>query len=140
MDRGQDDEEIEQYLRRGEVPEPFQRDKDLSRNVIAKLIKAYLDKNLPIHTEVDGFTLLELALDIDAADLVEQIVKRGADINRFNIEGQTPLIFELCLVDNQPLHLDMAKRLLKMGANPNALGNRRYITLSTTIIWTKLTC
>lgn len=65
----------------------------------------------------DGWTLLHLAAFFGHADLVEELLKRGADLNAVSRNQMA----------NQPLHsavagqrLAVTERLLRAGANPNA--------------------
>lgn len=75
----------------------------------------YVESGIPPNlTNHEGNTLLMLAAYSGHADLVRELLKKGADVDAPNDRGQTPLagaVFKL--------HDDVVKALLEGGANPN---------------------
>lgn len=75
----------------------------------------YVENGIPPNlTNHDGNTLLMLAAYAGHAELVRELLKKGADVDRPNDRGQTPLagaVFKL--------HDDVVKALLEGGADPN---------------------
>lgn len=75
----------------------------------------YVENGIPPNlTNHDGNTLLMLSAYAGHAELVRELLKKGADVDRPNDRGQTPLagaVFKL--------HDDVVKALLEGGADPN---------------------
>lgn len=65
---------------------------DLARQGRTAQLIAYLEAGAPVDlTDPDGNTLLMLAAYHGHADLVRELGMRGADVNRLNDRGQSPL-------------------------------------------------
>lgn len=109
---------VKKCLRRGNVPKPFPPYEELPTDVMTEIVQAYLRNNLSVQTVVDGVTLLDLAVDIPDANLIKEIIRRGANINRLDKNGQTALIKMLLSADRRH-NIDMVGVLLELGADPN---------------------
>lgn len=87
---------------------------NMARSGDATLI-TYVENGIPPNlTNHDGNTLLMLAAYAGHAELVRELLKKGAEVDRPNDRGQTPLagaVFKL--------HDDVVKALLEGGADPN---------------------
>ena len=66
----------------------------------------------------DGFTALLLAIQRPDAQMALMLIEGGADVNRPNVVGTTPLM--ACASLEQPDAVAVAKALLARGANPEA--------------------
>lgn len=65
---------------------------DWAREGQAERLAAYVDAGAPVDlTDPAGNTLLMLAAYHGHADLVRELASRGADVNRLNDRGQSPL-------------------------------------------------
>lgn len=65
---------------------------DLAREGETDRLGAYLEAGVPVElTDSDGNTLLMLAAYHGHASTVERLVDFGADVNRLNDRGQSPL-------------------------------------------------
>ncbi|UYM07068.1 ankyrin repeat domain-containing protein [Solicola gregarius] len=65
---------------------------DLARDGETERLGAYVEAGVPVElTDADGNTLLMLAAYHGHAATVQDLVKRGADVNRLNDRGQSPL-------------------------------------------------
>jgi len=75
-----------------EVVELAQRMLDLAREGDASRLLAYVDAGVPVDlTDTAGNTLLMLGAYHGHADLVRGLGQRGADVDRLNDRGQSPL-------------------------------------------------
>ncbi|MFC4334285.1 ankyrin repeat domain-containing protein [Salininema proteolyticum] len=65
---------------------------DLARTGETAVLEQYLDAGLPIEIATgSGDTLLMLAAYNGHADTVRALIRRGADVDRLNDRGQSPL-------------------------------------------------
>lgn len=65
---------------------------DLARSGATERLSAYIDAGVPADlTDADGNTLLMLAAYHGHADTVRTLLDLGADVNRLNDRGQSPL-------------------------------------------------
>lgn len=108
---------------------------NISKDAYTLLLKAGADVNAPIisddHRGAQEYRMLDIYYDgdtplITAAKhmniyLLKLLIKNGADVNKANGIGMTPLMV-LCyrntVETNLPLRLEMAQELLKAGADP----------------------
>lgn len=110
--------------------EPFQPDTedeaamaDLAARVFgaaragdAEMLASYVDAGLPVDLANEaGDTLLMLSAYHGHLASVQVLLKRGADANKANDRGQTPLAG--AVFKNEP---DIARALLDAGADPDA--------------------
>ena len=65
---------------------------DLARDGETEQLGAYVEAGVPVElTDSDGNTLLMLAAYHGNAAVVQELVRLGADVNRLNDRGQSPL-------------------------------------------------
>lgn len=65
---------------------------DLARDGKTEQLGAYVEAGVPVElTDADGNTLLMLAAYHGNAGTVQALVRLGADVNRLNDRGQSPL-------------------------------------------------
>ena len=89
---------------------------DLARNGQAEQLASVLDQGVPVDlTDHKGDTLLILATYNGHPQLVDELVRRGADVHRVNARGQSALS---CAVFVQDEH--SVQTLLDAGADPDA--------------------
>lgn len=89
---------------------------DLARQGRTAQLIAYLDAGAPVDlTDPDGNTLLMLAAYHGHADLVRELGHRGADVNRLNDRGQSPLAG--AVFKGEP---EVVAALLEHDADPDA--------------------
>lgn len=82
----------------------------------ADLLLEFVDAGVPVdHADAHGNTLLMLAAYHGHADLVRGLARRGADVNRLNERGQSPLAGAVFKAD--PKVIDV---LVEAGADPDA--------------------
>ncbi|HTB68061.1 MAG TPA: ankyrin repeat domain-containing protein [Steroidobacteraceae bacterium] len=93
------------------------------------LLKGHADINLP---DPDGETALLLAIINMHFDFASYLISAGADVNRWDFYGQTPLYAAIDMAtlptggrpdlpsEDKTLPLQVAEQLLKAGANVNA--------------------
>jgi ankyrin repeat protein len=93
------------------------------------LLKGHADINLP---DPDGETALLLSIINMHFDFASYLISAGADVNRWDFYGQTPLYASIDLAtlptggrpdlpsEDKTLPLQVAEQLLKAGANVNA--------------------
>ncbi|AWB84497.1 ankyrin repeat domain-containing protein [Corynebacterium liangguodongii] len=105
--------------RAGDVPEEVQEFAgklfDLARTGNAELL-AYVDHGVSADlANQDGNSLLMLAAYAGHAELVRGLIERGADVNKLNARGQSPLAGVIFKKED-----DIVELLLGAGADPNA--------------------
>src|SRR3954451_18014050 len=89
---------------------------DLARAGDDERMAAYLDGGVPVDlTDADGNTLVMLADYNGRAGTVRLLAERGADVNRVNDRGQTPLAGGVFKADTE-----VVRALLGAGADPLA--------------------
>jgi ankyrin repeat protein len=89
---------------------------DLARAGDDERLAAYLDGGVPVDlTDADGNTLVMLAAYNGRAGTVRLLAERGADVNRVNDRGQTPLAGAVFKADTE-----VVRALLGAGADPLA--------------------
>ena len=76
------------------------------------------DKNAVLTAEADGTTALHWAVRGDDLELVDLLLRSGADASAANRYGVTPL--HLAAINGNAV---MIERLIKAGANPNSAGS-----------------
>lgn len=98
----------------------LQKSQNLENDELKNLVFDILSDNW---TNVEGsfneeHTLLQLAVRIDDLDIVNRLLQKGAEIDKANEYGKTPLI--LAVLDNR---IDILKLLLDKGADVNKADN-----------------
>jgi len=89
---------------------------DLARTGDDERLAAYLDGGVPVDlTDADGNTLVMLAAYNGRPSTVRLLAERGADVNRANDRGQTPLAGAVFKADTE-----VVRALLGAGADPLA--------------------
>jgi ankyrin repeat protein len=89
---------------------------DLARAGTTDRLSAYVEAGVPVNlTDDDGNTLLMLAAYHGHAPTVTMLSGRGADVDRLNDRGQSPLAGAV-FKDEQ----DVVRVLLEAGADPDA--------------------
>ena len=89
---------------------------DLARQGRTDELSAYLDAGAPVDlTDPRGNTLVMLAAYAGHAGLVRELGARGADVNRLNDRGQSPLAGAIFKGDP-----DVVAALIEHGADPAA--------------------
>ena len=89
---------------------------DLAREGAAERLAAYVDAGVPAElTDSSGNTLLMLGAYHGHAGVVVALAERGADVNRVNDRGQSPLAGALFKGED-----DVVATLLAHGADPEA--------------------
>jgi uncharacterized protein len=89
---------------------------DLARAGDDERLAAYLDGGVPVDlTDADGNTLVMLAAYNGRPGTVRLLAERGADVNRVNDRGQTPLAGAVFKADTE-----VVRALLGAGADPLA--------------------
>lgn len=71
---------------------------------------------------IDGNPLLMIAVFGDQPEMVDELIKRGADLNAKGFSGFNALSF-LAWTGLEPQHADAAAKLIKAGANVNTADN-----------------
>jgi uncharacterized protein len=89
---------------------------DMARNGDAAMLSAYVDAGIPPNlTNTNGDTLVMLAAYHGHGAAVAALIARGADVDRHNKRGQTPLAGAVFKNDTAVIDL-----LLRADANPRA--------------------
>jgi ankyrin repeat protein len=89
---------------------------DLARQGTAERLLAYVDAGVPVDlTDPSGNTLLMLGAYHGHAAVVAGLAERGADVNRLNDRGQSPLAGAVFKGED-----DVVATLLANGADPDA--------------------
>jgi len=89
---------------------------DLARSGDAATLAVYLDAGVPANlTNTNGDTLVMLASYYGHESAVAALIARGADVNRHNNRGQTPLAGAVFKNDTTTIEL-----LLRADADPHA--------------------
>ncbi|MDN5717369.1 MAG: ankyrin repeat domain-containing protein [Janibacter sp.] len=89
---------------------------DWTREGQSERIAAYVDAGAPVDlADPAGNTLLMLAAYHGHAGLVGELARRGADVNRVNDRGQTPLAGAIFKAEPEVVAV-----LLEHGADPDA--------------------
>lgn len=89
---------------------------DMARQGRTAQLAAYVDAGAPVDlADPAGNTLLMLAAYHGHADLVQELARRGADVDRLNDRRQSPLAG--AVFKGEP---DVVAALLGLGADPDA--------------------
>ena len=89
---------------------------DMAREGRTEQLAAYVDAGAPANlTDPSGNTLLMLAAYHGHAGLVRELARRGADVDRLNDRGQSPLAGAVFKADDTVIDT-----LVELGADPDA--------------------
>jgi ankyrin repeat protein len=95
-------------------------------SIVLALALAFLQQNVVNKTEADGTTSLHYAVRNDDAQLVDRLIRAGADVKAANRYGITPL-YLACVNGNAAI----IEKLLKAGADANAVSSEGETALMT---------
>lgn len=101
------------------------------------LLKLLVEKGL----DVSGKGLLAVVFEewmgfddkVQALDIIEFLLDKGAEVNSINHRGQTPLMAALDWVDSDELKVKLIKLLLERGAEVNSINDRGQTPLMVAI-------
>jgi ankyrin repeat protein len=99
---------------------------DLARAGDDERLAAYLDGGVPVDlTDADGNTLVMLAAYNGRAGTVRLLAERGADVNRVNDRGQTPLAGAVFKADTEVVRALRGAGADPLAGTPNAIETAR---------------
>jgi ankyrin repeat protein len=99
---------------------------DLARNGDDERLAAYLDGGVPVDlTDASGNTLLMLAAYNGQPSTVQLLTGRGADVNRLNDRGQSPIAGAVFKAEPEIVRTLLAAGADPAAGSPNALDTAR---------------
>ena len=100
---------------------------EMARNGDAARLAAYLDAGVPVNlTNTNGDTLVMLAAYYGHEWSVAVLIARGADVNRHNNRGQTPLAGAVFKNETTIMELLMDADADPLAGSPSALETARF--------------
>ena len=100
---------------------------DLARSGDAAMLAAYLDAGVPVNlTNTNGDTLVMLAAYYGHESAVAALIARGADVDRHNNRGQTPLAGAVFKNDTTIIELLLSADADPLAGSPSALETARF--------------
>jgi ankyrin repeat protein len=100
---------------------------DMARSGDAATLAAYIDAGVPINlTNTNGDTLVMLAAYYGHESAVAALIARGADVDRHNNRGQTPLAGAVFKNDTTIIELLLRVNADPLAGSPSALETARY--------------
>jgi ankyrin repeat protein len=100
---------------------------DMARNGDAATLAAYLDAGVPATlTNTNGDTLVMLASYYGHEPAVAALVERGADVDRHNNRGQTPLAGAVFKNETTIMELLLRAGADPLAGSPSALETARF--------------
>jgi ankyrin repeat protein len=100
---------------------------DSARSGDAVMLAAYLDAGVPANlTNTNGDSLVMLAAYYGHEAAVAALIARGADVNRHNNRGQTPLAGAVFKNDSTIIELLLAADADPLAGSPSALETARF--------------
>jgi uncharacterized protein len=100
---------------------------DWARSGDAATLAAYLDAGVPVNlTNTNGDTLVMLAAYYGHESAVAALIARGADVDRHNDRGQTPLAGAVFKNDTTIIELLLSADADPHAGSPSALETARY--------------
>ena len=100
---------------------------DWARSGDAAMLAAYVDAGVPVNlTNTNGDTLVMLASYYGHESAVAALIARGADVNRHNIRGQTPLAGAVFKNDTTIIELLLSADADPLAGSPSALATARF--------------
>ena len=95
---------------------------------VARALLARIDPKTIDGSTSDGMTALIAAASVGARDVAYLLLEKGASIDRYDLQGRTPLIHAAS--KQFPGTTETVKLLLEMGANPSARDKDGHTPLS----------
>jgi uncharacterized protein len=109
------------------VPDLASRLFDWARSGDAAMLAAYLDAGVPVNlTNTNGDTLVMLAAYYGHESTVAALIVRGADVNRHNNRGQTPLAGAVFKNETVIMELLVGADADPSAGSPSALETARF--------------
>src|SRR6478672_12364718 len=100
---------------------------DAARSGDAAMLAAYLDAGVPVNlTNTNGDTLVMLAAYYGHDSAVAALIARGADVDRHNNRGQTPLAGAVFKNDTTIIELLLSANADPLAGSPSALETARF--------------
>src|SRR6185295_9107752 len=100
---------------------------DWARNGDAAMLAAYVDAGVPVNlTNTSGDTLVMLAAYYGHESAVAALIARGADVDRHNNRGQTPLAGAVFKNDITIIDLLLSADADPHAGSPSALATARF--------------
>jgi ankyrin repeat protein len=100
---------------------------DWARSGDAAMLAAYVDAGVPVNlTDTNGDTLVMLAAYYGHESAVSALVARGADVDRHNNRGQTPLAGAVFKNDTTIIELLLSADADPLAGSPSALETARF--------------
>jgi ankyrin repeat protein len=100
---------------------------DAARGGDAAMLAAYVDAGVPVNlTNTNGDTLVMLASYYGHDPVVAALIARGADVDRHNNRGQTPLAGAVFKNDSTIIELLLSADADPLTGSPTALETARF--------------
>jgi ankyrin repeat protein len=100
---------------------------DMARRGDAATLAAYLDAGVPVNlTNTNGDTLVMLAAYYGHESTVDTLIARGADVDRHNNRGQTPLAGAVFKNETAIMELLLGADADPLAGSPSALETARF--------------
>jgi ankyrin repeat protein len=100
---------------------------DMARSGDAATMAAYVDAGVPVNlTNTNGDTLVMLAAYYGHEAAVAALIARGADVDRHNKRGQTPLAGAIFKNDTTIIELLLSADADPLAGSPSALETARF--------------
>jgi ankyrin repeat protein len=100
---------------------------DWARSGNAAMLVAYVDAGVPVNlTNTNGDTLVMLAAYYGNESAVAALIARGADVDRHNNRGQTPLAGAVFKNDTRIIELLLSADADPLAGSPSALETARF--------------
>jgi ankyrin repeat protein len=100
---------------------------DAARDGDAAMLAAYVDAGVPVNlTNTNGDTLVMLASYYGHDSAVAALIARGADVDRHNNRGQTPLAGAVFKNDTTIIELLLSADADPQAGSPSALETARF--------------
>jgi uncharacterized protein len=100
---------------------------DSARSGDAAMLAAYVDAGVPVNlTNTNGDTLVMLAAYYGHDSAVSALIARGADVDRHNNRGQTPLAGAVFKNDSTIIELLLSADADPLAGSPSALETARF--------------
>ena len=100
---------------------------DWARSGDAAMLAAYIDAGVPVNlTNTNGDTLVMLAAYYGHESAVAALIARGADVDRHNNRGQTPLAGAVFKNDTTIIELLLSDDADPLAGSPSALETAQF--------------
>src|SRR6185312_13054696 len=100
---------------------------DMARDGDAATLAAYIDAGVPVNlTNTNGDTLVMLAAYYGHDSAVAALIARGADVDRHNNRGQTPLAGAVFKNDTTIIELLLSADADPLAGSPSALATAQF--------------